>query len=221
MSQRRMPEPYRRLYRMRLRDWLLYHQREVVHTQSTWMGVAALKNPLDAWIYQEILHEVRPEVVVEIGSAAGGGTLYLANLLDLLGAGRVISVDIDRSSFVARHDRITCFTGDSRDPRILAAVAEICDERAVLVIHDGDHRAGPVLEDLRNYGGLVSVGSYLIVEDGIIDLYQDGDGIGTVEEGPLVAVEHFLAEDDRFEIDERRERYLLTYNQRGYLRRER
>ena len=60
------------------------------------MGVRAIKNPFDCWIYQEIITEIRPDVIVEIGSAAGGSTLYLAHLLDLLGHGSVVSIDINR-----------------------------------------------------------------------------------------------------------------------------
>src|SRR5262245_48321853 len=69
------PGAYRRRLRMTLRDWLLYHQRNVLFEQSSWMGVPALKNPLDAWVYQEIVHRVRPETIIEIGSASGGSTL--------------------------------------------------------------------------------------------------------------------------------------------------
>ncbi|MEA2627346.1 MAG: hypothetical protein QOD06_3391 [Candidatus Binatota bacterium] len=183
------------------------------------MGVPAFKNPLDAWILQEIVHEVRPGAIVEIGSAAGGSTLYLAHLLDLLGRGRVISVDLDRARFQARHPRIVEVTGDSGAPETRARVAALCEERPVMVVHDGDHRREPLLADLESYAPLVSVGSYLIVEDGVIDLFEAGDGIGTRDQGPLFAIEEFLGRHPEFVVDEDRERYLVTYNPRGYLKR--
>lgn len=202
-----------------LREWLLHHQREIVFGKSRWMGVPAYKNPLDAWIVQEILHEVRPETVVEIGSAQGGGALYLAHLLDLLGEGEVVSVDVDRSAFRVEHPRIRCVTGDSGAKDVRDEVASRCRGRRTLVIHDGDHRRDAVLRDLEAYAPLVSLGSYLIVEDGIIDLFEPGDGIGTREDGPLRAVEAFLSAHPEFEVDSTRERYLLTYNPSGFLRR--
>ena len=86
---------YSERFQMTLREWLIYHHKDIVYDKCTWMGVRALKNPFDAWIYQEIIYEVKPDVIVEIGSAEGGSTLFFANLLDLLGSGTVVSVDID------------------------------------------------------------------------------------------------------------------------------
>lgn len=206
---------------MTLREWLEYHQSKITFEQCTWMGVQAWKNPLDAWIYQEILCEVRPDVVVEVGSAFGGGTLYLAHILDLLGSGTVVSVDIDRSRFQADHPRIATVTGDSAAPETIEEVTRLCKGKRVLVIHDADHRRPKVLADLACYAPLVSVGSYLIVEDGIVDLFHPHELMGVSYPGPLEATEEFLGSNlgASFEVDESRERYLLTYNPRGFLRR--
>ena len=177
------------------------------------MGVRALKNPLDAWIYQEILHDVRPDVVVELGSAWGGGTLFVCHMLDLVGVDApVITVDLSHEVFAAVHPRIATVTGDTRDPAVIARVRELCGERRGLVIHDADHAAGVVIEDLHNYAPLVAPGSYLIVEDGVRDFLA---GLP----GPVTAVEQFVAESPDFEIDDACERFLFTYNPRGFLRR--
>lgn len=214
-----MRADYRRRFSMSLRRWIVYHQREIVHKQCYWMGVRALKNPFDAWIYQEILHEVQPDVVIEIGSNEGGSTLYLAHLLDLIGKGFVVSVDIDHSRFQASHPRIRTVTGDSSAKRTVEEVAKFCEGKRCLVIHDADHNKEPVLRDLRAYERFVPVGSYVIVEDGIADLFRPGDGIGWFAEGPLAAVEQFVRETPHFQIDSGRERYILTYNPKGFLRR--
>jgi len=58
-----------------------------VHHRTKWMGVPCLKTPLDLWIYQEILFEVRPDLVVETGTHMGGSALFLAHMLELLGRG--------------------------------------------------------------------------------------------------------------------------------------
>ena len=210
---------YQERYSMSLREWLIYHQREIVFTKVSWMGTRILKNPLDAWIYQEIIHEVQPDVIVEIGSRYGGGTKYFADLLDILGKGMVISIDIDRSVYNLDHERVKVLTGNSSDQKIISEVADLCRGKAVLVIQDGDHRRKQALEDLENYSKFVSINSYFIMEDGIVDLFHHGDGLGFQEEGPLAAVEEFLSRNSHFVIDSSRERYILTYNPKGFLKR--
>jgi cephalosporin hydroxylase len=183
------------------------------------MGVRALKNPFDAWIYQEIIYDVKPDVIVEIGSAEGGSTLYFANLLDILGKGMVISIDIDRSKYGVKHDRIVVITGDSSSQEVIAKITKLCHGKCVLVVHDGDHHREQVLKDLRSYSKLVSVNSYFIVEDSIVDLFKPGDGLGQWYEGPLKAIEQFISETSNFVVDKERERYILTYNPKGFLKR--
>ena len=215
---RRLSRAYRKRYRASLRQWLIEHDR-LMFECCTWMGVEVWKNPLDAWIYQEILHEVRPDVVVELGSARGGAALYLSHLQQLLGDGIVVSVDVDRSSFEVEHPRLVTVTGPSSHPSTLEQVTALCRDRRVLVIHDADHRKEQVLEDLAVYAPLVTVGSYLVVEDGLVDLFRPWEALGVSYQGPLVAIEEFLRGTDEFEVDEGRERYVLTANPRGFLRR--
>lgn len=213
------PIPYRRIFRMTLKQWLIYHQKKIVFDQCRWMGARALKNPFDSWIYQEIIYEVKPDVIIEIGSNEGGSTLFLAHILDLIGNGIVISIDIDRSKFSVKHDRIRVITGDSSAPETVRAVKELCHDRRTLIIHDGNHESDHVLKDLRAYEGLVTIGSYLIIEDGIVDFFVLGDGMGQRFHGPFVATEIFLKENNNFVVDKSRERYLLTYNPKGFLKR--
>lgn len=202
-----------------LRDWLDRHQREIVFDRCRWMGIPMLKSPLDSWIYQELIAETRPQVLVELGSHSGGSTLYFAHLFELLGEGEVLSVDIDRSRYQARHERIHDITGDCADPAILARIQARCAGKRCMVIHDADHRREAVLRDLELYAPLVSPGCYLIVEDGILDLFPASDHFGHLSEGPLPAIDDFLARHPEFEVDRERERYLMTYSPRGFLRR--
>jgi cephalosporin hydroxylase len=210
---------YRRRFRLTVRQWLLYHHHSIIFNQPSWMGVPIFKSPLDIWIYQEIIHQVQPDIIIEIGSAVGGSTLYLAHLLDLLGKGTVVSIDIDRSTFQAKHPRIIPITGNSSSPEVVAQVAALAKGKRGLVIHDGDHHKEQVLADLRLYADFVSIGSYLIVEDGIVDLFKPEEMTWVQAKGPLAAVEEFTKEASNFVIDLERERYLITYNPRGYLRR--
>ena len=210
---------YAAKYAGTLADWMLHHQEHIVFTQVRWAGVPIQKNPLDCWIYQEILWEVQPDVIVEIGSYAGGSTLYFCHLCDLVGNGVVVSIDHDRTRFQVRHPRLRELTGESTDPEILRQVGALCHGKRVLVIHDADHTAPAVLRDLQLYAGHVSVGSYLIVEDGVVDVFDPASSLGFREPGPLAAIRQFLAADDRFVVDESRERYDITYNPRGFLKR--
>lgn len=213
---------YRIWKKMSLYRYLLYHHKNIVYENCYWMGVRAQKNPFDAWIYQEIIYEIKPDIIVEIGSAEGGSTLFFANLLDLIGKGRVISIDINRENFKARHNRIIEITGDSSSEEIVSKVSSLCSGLTVLMVHDGGHSKEQVLKDLEAYSGLVSISSYFIVEDGIVDLFRPTDEIGRfcrLTDGPLIAIEEFLRKNSNFVIDKEKERYILTYNPHGFLKR--
>jgi len=185
-------------------------------TQATWLGSQALKNPLDLWVYQEIMAETRPDVVVETGTYRGGSAHFLASVCDLLGAGEVVSIDIEplREDY-PQHPRITYLAGrSSTDAGVLSEIRERVDGRRTLIVLDSDHSQRHVEAELEAYAPLVPVGCYLIVED---------SNIGQIREdllpGPLEAVETFLAGRSDFEIDREREKFLLTFNPSGYLKR--
>jgi cephalosporin hydroxylase len=183
---------------------------------ALWLGAQALKNPLDLWIYQEIMVETRPALVVETGTYRGGSALFLASVCDLLGEGEVVSIDIEpvRDDYPS-HPRITYLGGrSSTDPEVVGAVRERAEGKRVLVVLDSDHSEAHVEAELAVYAPLVPVGCYVIVED---------SNIGRIREdlmpGPLQAIEAFLTGTDEFEIDVEREKFLITFNPSGYLRR--
>ncbi len=185
----------------------------------TWLGYGMLKWPTDLWIYQEIVHDTRPDVIIETGTHRGGSALFLATICDLLGHGRIVTIDIDetfRSAF-PRHERITYLSGSSTDPAIIKAVTgSIGNYNNVLVILDSDHHCAHVLEELRLYSKFVPRGGHLIVEDTNINGHPAYPDFGP---GPAEAVSIFLAENLEFYIDRDQERFFLTQNPRGFLRR--
>jgi cephalosporin hydroxylase len=184
---------------------------------TCWLGVPVLKCPLDLWIYQEILYEVRPDFIVESGTMRGGSAYYLASVCDLLGHGEVLTIDIQPQTNRPTHARITYLTGSSVDPGILARVAASIPEGAVvLVILDSDHARAHVLRELELWHSLVSVGSYLIVEDTNISGHPVADHRGP---GPWEAIEAWLPQHPCFERDLGCEKFFLTFNPGGYLRR--
>jgi cephalosporin hydroxylase len=185
-------------------------------TKATWLGAQALKNPLDLWVYQEIMAETRPELIVETGTYRGGSALYLASICDLLGEGEVVSIDVEplREDY-PQHPRITYLGGrSSTDPDVVREVGARAAGRRTFIVLDSDHSQAHVEAELGVYAPLVHVGCYLVAED---------SNIGQIRKdlmpGPLQAVERFLAQTDEFEVDTAREKFLITFNPRGYLRR--
>ena len=195
---------------------LYYGNPKNTWNNTTWLGTKALKCPLDLWIYQEIIYETRPDIIIETGTAAGGSALFFASMFDLLGQGRVATIDIKNRWKRPQHPRITYLLGPSTSNDIVECVKSITnDSDRVMVVLDSDHSRDHVLNELRLYSPMVSEGCYLIVEDTNINGHPVLTGYGS---GPMEAMETFLAENDDFEIDREREKFLLTFNPRGYLR---
>lgn len=196
---------------------LYYGQRERTWTNTFFLGVPLAKCPLDLWVYQEIIHEVRPDVVVETGTAHGGSALYLATLCDIVGNGRVVTIDIVRREEMPQHGRITYITSSSVEASAVESVRRmIRPGESVLVILDSDHARAHVLEEMRLYGEMVTPGSYLIVEDSNINGHPVHRTHGA---GPREAIEEFLKTPSGFEVDASREKFFMTFNPGGYLRR--
>jgi cephalosporin hydroxylase len=194
----------------------LYYDSQV-WTETYWLGVHAFKCPLDLWVYQELVHEGRPDVIVETGTMNGGSALYLASICDLLDRGRVITVDIDHRADRPRHPRITYLEGrSSTDPGVLQEIgAAIGPGEKVMVILDSDHSRDHVLAELRAYGDLVSSGLYLVVEDSNVNGHPVVPEFGP---GPYEAITEFLAGEPGFSVDRSREKFRMTFNPRGYLK---
>jgi cephalosporin hydroxylase len=198
---------------------LYYEAGEAGRTwkDTRFLGVTTWKSPLDLWVYQELLWELRPGLVVETGTAHGGSALYLASLCETIGHGQVVSIDIGEWPDRPAHPRLTYVVASSTDPQVVAQVAERAREAdTVLVVLDSDHRRDHVLAELRAYAPLVTPGSYLVVEDTNINGHPVYEAFGP---GPMEAVQDFLSECDDFEIDRSREKFLFTFNPGGWLRR--
>lgn len=186
-----------------------------VLSQTRYFGIKTLQSPTDFWIYQEILHAQRPDVIVEIGNFHGGSALALAHICDALGNGRLICLDINHDNIdplVREHPRIQLITGDacSLFDQVRALIK---DGEKVLVIEDSSHTYENTLNVLRTYSCLTPVGGYFIVEDSIC---HHGLDVGPVP-GPYEAIEAFTKEDNRFEVDRSQEGFCITWNPKGYL----
>lgn len=175
-----------------------------------------MKNPLDLWIYQEIITDTRPDVIVETGTAYSGSAAFLAGVCELLGSGDVISIDINPvSTEYAQHPRIIYLGGQSSTSKeVLDEVRERTEGKKTMVILDSDHSETHVADELEHYSPFVTPGCYLIVEDTNIGLVSRD-----LLPGPAQAVKAFLAQTQEFETDTSCERYLITNHPGGYLRR--
>jgi cephalosporin hydroxylase len=182
-----------------------------------WLGARAVKLPADMWIYQELFWEVKPDVVIETGTMFGGSAYYMATLFDLLDHGRIVSIDIEAQPDRPVHERITYVHGSSVDAAVLAAVMEPVPSGAtVMVILDSDHSRDHVLAELDVWAPHVTVGSYLIVEDGNVNGHPVLPKYGP---GPTEALDRWLPSHPEFEVDRTREKFMHTFNPGGYLKR--
>jgi cephalosporin hydroxylase len=188
-----------------------------VWANTSWMGVKCLKSPLDLWIYQEIIWEKKPQLIVETGTFSGGSALYMAHLMDIVDRGSIVSVDLEVQPR-PRHKRIRYVEGRSSvDEAVLAAIADIASSSSsTMVVLDSDHAKSHVLAEMQAYSRFVNPGSYLIVEDTNINGHPVLPDFG---EGPWEAVAEFLSRNDCFEVDRSREKFLMTQNPNGFLRR--
>ena len=194
--------------------------KEQTFATTTWLQVPLVKTPADILVFQQIIAETRPELIVETGAYVGGSALLFASIQELLGIdGKVIAVDIDLSFVndrVREHPSIELIEGSSTDPEVVSQIRAAARGKRVMVDLDADHRAHHVLEELRTYSPLVSPNCYLVVED---SFFGGRPVRPDAIPGPSEALDAWLAEDPPFESDRWRERYLLTQNPRGYLRR--
>ncbi len=202
-----------------------------------WLGVPVIQLPQDLQAMQEIIWEVKPDLIIETGIALGGSIIFSASMLALLEVcgeiknGQVIGIDIDirphnRKAILTHplNKKITMFEGSSIDESIIRKVAVFAkSKKRALVCLDSDHTHNHVLAELRAYAHMVSVGSYCIVGDTAIEDASAGTASGRPwgkGNNPKTAVREFLKENNNFKIDKIIESKLaLTGSPDGYLKR--
>jgi cephalosporin hydroxylase len=199
--------------------------------QWTWLGLPILQIPQDILALQEVVWKKRPQLIIETGVARGGSLALFASLLELLGEGKVIGVDIDirahNKSAIETHPmahRIEMVEGSSVDEGVVERIrAQVRRGQRVMVVLDSNHSHAHVLAELRAYAPLVTLDQYLVVADTIVqfigDLGYRGDRPWGVGDNPMTALDAYLTECDRFEVDAAIDAKLLfSACPRGYLR---
>lgn len=199
--------------------------------QTTWFGEPLLNLPQDMFAIQDIIWRTRPDYIIEVGVAWGGGLLFDATLLEILGGKKVIGVDIfipdDLRERLSSHgklsERLELIEGSSTDSETIDKIEKILDgSKKSLVILDSFHTHEHVIEELRAYTPFVGEGQYIICGDTIVEKIPEQEhrkrpwGPGN---NPATAIKEFLSETDRFEIDEKIDKRLLfSCHPGGYLK---
>jgi cephalosporin hydroxylase len=204
-------------------------QHRWIH-QNSWLGEPLLNLPQDMFAIQDIIWRTRPEYIIEVGVAWGGGLLFGATLLEIMGGKKVIGIDIfippDLRERLASHDRLShrleLIEGSSTSQDTLDKVSEILSgSRKALVILDSYHTHDHVLKELRAFAPFVEKGQYIICGDTIVEnipkqVHRDRPwGPGN---NPATAVQAFLEESGRFSVDKKiDDRLLFSCHPGGYL----
>lgn len=187
------------------------------HLNTTYRGVEMYKCPFDFVIYQMIINQIKPDLIIEIGTFKGGGALYFADLLDIIGKGIVHTINIleDVSDpQVIGHPRIKRFIDgfQNYDLNLTSGFEKI------LVVDDGSHQSKDVLEAFKKFNSVVTSGSYYIIEDGVL---SDLGYNPAYDGGPLFVMDYILNETQDFEIDRKWCDFYgenATFNPNGYLK---
>jgi cephalosporin hydroxylase len=195
-------------------DWMLHADKYKYTYNFTWMGRPIIKYPQDIAIMQELIWDVRPDLIIETGIAHGGSIIFSSSMMELLGnKGKVIAVDID----IRKHNRdaiekhpmmknITMLEGSSVDEKIVQQIADCAKNfKKVMVVLDSNHSHDHVLRELELYSPLVSIDSYILLPDTFVEFFPKGyvtNRPWDVGNNPYTAMEAFLKTTDEFVKDE-------------------
>ena len=197
----------------------------------SWMGRPIIQYPQDMMAMQEIIWNIKPDLIIETGIAHGGSLIYYASLLELIGNGEVLGIDIDirehNRKEIERHPmfkRIKMIEGSSLDNSIIEQVKNYASgKQRILVSLDSNHTHEHVLRELELYSPLVTKDSYIVVFDTIVENLPEGyfsqQRPWGISNNPMTAVQTFLKNNDQFNIDETIDnKLMISVAPKGYLK---
>ena len=213
-------------------EWMRLSMQKRYVYNFTWLGRPIIQSPQDVVAMQEIIWDVKPDLIVETGIAHGGSLMLWASMLEVIGGrGKVVGIDVEIREHnrleIEKHPmfkRIELIEGSSVSDETLRQVREIAkDYTKIMVVLDSDHTHDHVKKELELYSDLVAVGSYLIAFDTFIEDMPPGffpDRAWNVGNNPKTAVEEFLEKNTAFAVDRSIENKLMvTQAPGGYLKR--
>jgi len=212
------------------KQWFLNSFKYEYSYHFKWLGRPIIQYPQDIIATQEIIWKVKPDLIIETGIAHGGSLIFSASILELIGKGSVLGIDIDIRKYnrklIEKHPlfkRISMIEGSSIDKAIIQKVHNFSKgKKKVMVFLDSNHTYEHVLNELNLYSPLVTKGSYLVVYDTIIDDMPNSffsQRLWDNENNPQTAIKKFLEKNNRFKIDKSIDKKLLiTVAPGGYLK---
>ena len=192
--------------------WLKVSWNQKYSYTFTWMGRPIIQIPEDMIRVQEVIYQIKPDVIIETGIAHGGSLMFYASLCKAMGKGRVIGIDIEirpqNREAIETHDLfhlITLVEGSSIASGVIERVKSfVKPKEAVMVVLDSDHSKRHVLAELEAYHDLINPNSYIIVADGIMkDLHDVPRGKPEwTRNNPATAAAEFVQKHPEFVLEE-------------------
>jgi len=196
----------------------------------TWLGRPIIQHPEDMIAMQEIIWNIKPDLIIETGIAHGGSIIFYASILELIGHGEVLGIDIDIRShnrkIIEEHPmykRITMIEGSSISNDIIEKTRDFChSKKKIIVCLDSNHTHEHVLNELELYSQFVSLNSYIVVFDTVIEDLPDelfANKSWCKGNNPKTAVRCFLDSQDNFIIDKNiNDKLITSVAPEGYLK---
>lgn len=174
-----------------------------------WRGIKVIKLPTDLLLYSQVIWDNKPDFIVEIGTAFCGMTLFFADMLDINGKGKVISIDPNPRGPLQEHDRIIYLRGDSKSPEIIEQIRNLVGDGSVMLSIDGNHKRAQVKWELKLYADIVTSGQYMVAED-----CYDRESLIT---GPGEARDWFLGWNKQYTLTNIDKQFLIGFTKGGWL----
>jgi cephalosporin hydroxylase len=192
-------------------DWMIHADKYKYSYNFEWLGIPIIKYPNDMVVYQELIWKVKPDLIIETGVALGGSIVFAASILEMIGQGQVIGIDIDirehNRKRLEQHrlfNRISLIESDSLSLELHDHLNEIANSKKTLVVLDSHHSHDHVLAELKLFSRYINIGSYIVLPDTFIEYFPKGyysERPWDVGNNPMTALEQFLQERPDFEID--------------------
>jgi cephalosporin hydroxylase len=196
--------------------------------EVTWFGIPIIQNPYDMILMQELIFTLKPDLIIETGIAHGGSLLYYASLLEMLGKGKIIGIDIDirehNKKLIEKHPfskRVLMIEGSSVDKKIITKINKLIKPNdKVLVLLDSDHTKKHVLLELNAYKNFVTKNSYMVVFDTFASslLGLKGEKDFFKNHNAMHAIKEFIKQNKTFKIDKNYNKFFVSSCTDGFLK---
>jgi len=191
--------------------------RNLAWRRTTWLGEPISTAPTDLLAYQEILSRVRPDWVLEIGASDEGRARFLASICELIDHGQVLSLrPPEASGDAVPRPRLRVLAESPSDPDVRRRVHDLVGSGTAVVVLGACADRATTARQFEDYADLVGVGSYVVVTDTVVNGRPVWPSFGP---GPCEAVKQVLKAHGEFVADPEMEKYALSFNPGGFLRR--